>query len=519
MYINRIKHIHNHLRNISYLNSHISNAENKIIHHNLDYKTIQNMYSKQYNNNISHLNTENGIVQNIDTGIFTGRSPNDKYFVDSTNEIWCPPNKLINPLLFNKLYNKCLNHFDKLDTLYIFDGYCGHGSSRINVRFITEYLWQHHFVKNMFIEKTDNSDFEPDFTILNACNVTNKDFKQDNLNSEVFVVLNLDKSIGIIGGTHYGGEMKKGIFSIMNYLLPKKEVLPMHCSANIGKHGDVALFFGLSGTGKTTLSATNDRLLIGDDEHGWDDNGIFNFEGGCYAKTIDLSKEKEPEIYNAIKPNALLENISYDVNFHPNYHNSEKTQNGRVSYGLDNLSTYYTPQVAGHPKTIIFLTCDAFGVLPPVSKLTNDQAIYHFLTGYTAKIAGTERGVKEPTATFSSCFGEAFLSLHPNVYADLLKEKLNIHKPNVWLVNTGWTGGKYGVGERIPLEISRKCIDAILNNNMTNFTKYTYFDLMIPTKIDGINSDMLNPELMWEDKLEFLSTVNHLNNLFNNQNN
>lgn len=514
MYINRIKHITNNIRNISYLSSHIIRPDNKIIHHNLPYETIQTMYNEQHNNNISHLNTENGIVQNIDTGIFTGRSPNDKYFVDSTNTVWSPPNKIINPLLFNKLYNKCLNHLDKLNTLYIFDGYCGHGSSRIHVRFITEYLWQHHFVKNMFIEKNDNMDFEPDFTILNACNVTNKDFKQDNLNSEVFVVLNLDKSIGIIGGTHYGGEMKKGIFSIMNYLLPKKDVLPMHCSANIGTQGDVALFFGLSGTGKTTLSATSDRLLIGDDEHGWDNNGIFNFEGGCYAKTIDLSKEKEPEIFNAIKPNALLENISYNVDYQPVYENSEKTQNGRVSYGLNNLTTYYTPQVAGHPKTIIFLTCDAFGVLPLVSRLTNDQAIYHFLTGYTAKIAGTERGVKEPTATFSSCFGEAFLSLDPKVYADLLKTKLDTHNPSVWLVNTGWVGGKYGVGERVPLKISRLCVNAILNNTIQTYTKYIYFDLTIPTKIEGVDSNLLNPELMWKDKLEFLSTVNHLNNLF-----
>ena len=514
MYINRIKHIHNHLRNISYLNTHISNIDKKIIHHNLDYKTIQIMYSKQYNNNITHLNTENGIVQNIDTGIFTGRSPNDKYFVDSTNQVWSPPNKIINPLLFNKLYSKCLNHLDNLDSIYVFDGYCGYGTSRLKVRFITEYLWQHHFVKNMFIEKTDNSDFEPDFTILNACNVTNKDFIEDKLNSEVFVVLNLDKSIGIIGGTHYGGEMKKGIFSVMNYLLPKQNILPMHCSANIGKDGDVALFFGLSGTGKTTLSATNDRLLIGDDEHGWDDHGIFNFEGGCYAKTIDLSKEKEPEIYAAIKPNALLENISYNRILHPDFFNSEKTQNGRVSYGLDNLTTYYKPQVAGHPKTVIFLTCDAFGVLPPVSKLTYDQAVYHFLAGYTAKIAGTERGVKEPTATFSSCFGEAFLSLHPNVYADLLKEKLNTHKPTVWLVNTGWIGGKYGVGERIPLDISRKCVNAILNDTINNFVTYTYFDLSIPSKIEGVDSQVLNPELMWEDKLDFLTTVNYLNKLF-----
>ena len=513
----RIKRLQRHLHCVSNLSAHLSNLDQKRIHRNLDYKTIQDIYKRHPSNEpITHLETSHGIVQNVDTGVFTGRSPDDKYFVDSSNTVWCAPNKRISPELFNRLYTRCIAHLDSLQEIYVFDGYCGHGTSRIHVRFITEYLWQHHFVKNMFIEIENDSgeQFDPDFTILNACNVTNANFKEDGLHSEVFVGLNLDSHIGIIGGTHYGGEMKKGIFTVMNYLLPKQDVLPMHCSANVGANGDVALFFGLSGTGKTTLSSTHDRLLIGDDEHGWDAEGIFNFEGGCYAKTIDLSPDTEPEIWAAIKPNALLENVEYDAHKQPDYRNHTKTQNSRVSYSLGNLERYYKPQVAGHPNTIIFLTCDAFGVLPPMSKLTNEQAIDYFLSGYTAKIAGTERGVLKPTATFSSCFGEAFLALHPHVYAKLLKEKLEKHQPAVWLVNTGWIGGKYGVGKRIPLKTSRACIEAILKDKIQSFTKYTYFDLNIPFEIEGIDNAILNPEHMWADKLDFLGTVNHLNKLF-----
>ena len=491
------------------------NTKHKKIYYNLDYGAIQSMYSKV--NEVVSLNTDNGLVNMIDTGIFTGRSPNDKYFIDSKQLIDTSANNYIEKSIYEELFKKSISHIDSLDKLYIFDGYCGHRSSKIKVRFITEYLWQHHFVKNMFIENNhvnNYTDFQPDFTIINACNVINDNWKEHDLNSENFIILNLDKNIGLIGGTHYGGEMKKGIFTVMNYLLPQSNVLPMHCSANIGKDGDVALFFGLSGTGKTSLSTTNDRQLIGDDEHGWDEHGIFNFEGGCYAKTIGLNKENEPEIYNAIKGNALLENIYYNEDNIADFDNSSKTQNGRVSYGLENIDNYFKPQKAGHPNHIIFLTCDAFGVLPPISQLTKEQAIYHFLSGYTAKVAGTERGIKEPVATFSSCFGAAFLPLKPEIYAELLANKIDKHNPNIWLVNTGWTGGSYGVGHRIPIEISRACVKAILGNEFHSFSNYPYFDLKIPESIDTINSDILNPENMWDNKEEFKQTVNKLQQLF-----
>ena len=528
MFVNRIyrnlKHlngsyttVHNpfYARNkiLERIKPYINSVDTKTIYHNLDYNSLEKINNNETFTQL--LNTDYGKVRNVDTGIFTGRSPNDKYFVESANKIWAPPNKKIDEILFSKLYSKCTEHYDKLDTLYVFEGYCGYGKSRRNVQFLTEYNWQHHFVKNMFIEKhPDDVDFKPDFTVINACNVTNEEWQEDNLNSEVFVVLNLDKNIGIIGGTHYGGEMKKGIFTLMNYLLPQEDVLSMHCSANVGKDGDVALFFGLSGTGKTSLSTTHNRELIGDDEHGWDDKGVFNFEGGCYAKTIDLSEKSEPEIVRAIKPNALLENVVYDDDNCPDYSNTTKTQNGRVSYPLDHIKHVYASQHAGHPNNIIFLTCDAFGVLPPISKLNYEQAAYHFLSGYTAKVAGTERGVKEPTATFSACFGEAFLALHPSVYVDLLKSKLDKYKPNVWLVNTGWSGGGYGTGSRLPIEVSRACIDAILNNNIDTFEEFDYFNLAVPTSVPNIDSTILNPENTWNDKNAYKKTIMHLEDLF-----
>lgn len=492
---------------------YIPNLDTKTIYHNLDYKIIEQLYRKEHHTVI--LNTAYGKVRNIDTGIFTGRSPNDKYFVDSTDSIWSPPNIQLDPSIFKRLYKECLHHYDSLDTVYMFEGYCGYGKSRKQVQFITEFLWQHHFVKNMFIEK-DPEDiyFKPDFTIINTCNVTNSQWKADNLHSENFVILNLDNKVGIIGGTHYGGEMKKGIFSLMNYWLPKEGVLPMHCSANIGPQGDSALFFGLSGTGKTTLSAVGNRQLIGDDEHGWDNKGIFNFEGGCYAKTIDLSEESEPEIVQAIKPGALLENTYFDEYNCPDYSNRTKTENGRVSYPLSHIKHLYGRQIATHPRHIIFLTCDAFGVLPPISRLTYQQAAYHFLSGYTAKVAGTERGVKEPTATFSACFGEAFLSLHPKIYMELLQAKLEKHKPRVWLVNTGWSGGGYGVGERLPIEVSRACVDAILGDSITEYEEFPYFDLEIPKSIPGISTEILNPTTTWEDKEAYKRSIKRLEALF-----
>ena len=339
-------------------------------------------------------------------------------------------------------------------------------TSQKKVRFVHELAWQQHFVTNMFIRpetRQEIQNFDPDFTIINACSVENKDWKKQGLNSEVAIAVNIERKIAVILGTWYGGENKKGIFSLMNYWLPLENIMSMHCSANVDKNGDSALFFGLSGTGKTTLSADPERNLIGDDEHGWDDDGIFNLEGGCYAKTINLSEENEPDIYKAIKEDALLENVHQNDDKTPDYYNTSKTENGRVSYPIYHIDNWHKPQMADHPKKIIFLTCDAFGVLPPVSILSREQAMYHFLSGYTAKVAGTERGVTEPEATFSACFGAAFLTLHPTRYADLLKEKMKKHNSSAYLVNTGWIGGPYGVGERISIKKTRACINSILD--------------------------------------------------------
>lgn len=372
----------------------------------------------------------------MDTGKFTGRSPKDKWIVKQApsedNLWWGSVNQPINGEVFEELYKKCVAHYNTLDKAYVFDGYCGaNPASRKKVRFLTEQAWQQHFVTNMFIRPENKGEIEgfaPDFTIINACRVVDEDWKKHGLNSEVFVAFNIEKRVAVIGGTHYGGEMKKGIFSMMNYWLPLEGIMPMHCSANMGKNGDTALFFGLSGTGKTTLSADPARYLIGDDEHGWDNHGIFNFEGGCYAKTINLSEKNEPDIYRAIKRDAMLENCYIDPKSNmPDYYNTSKTENGRVSYPLHHIANFEPTSMGGHPDKVIFLTCDAFGVLPPVAKLSPGQAMYHFLSGYTAKVAGTERGITEPQATFSACFGAAFLTLHPTKYADLLQKKLETH--------------------------------------------------------------------------------------------
>merc|ERR1719456_2137850 len=344
--------------------------------------------------------------------------------------------------------------------------------------------------------------FEPDFTIINACSQVNEEWQRHNLNSEVAIAFNIEKRVAVILGTWYGGENKKGIFGLMNYWLPLDGIMTMHCSANVGPEGDTALFFGLSGTGKTTLSADPNRFLIGDDEHGWDNDGIFNLEGGCYAKTIGLSEENEPEIYRAVRTDALLENIMIKADGSPDYDDVSKTQNGRVSYPIYHIPGYHKPQMAGHPQSIIFLTCDAFGVLPPVAKLSVGQAGYHFLSGYTAKVAGTERGITEPTATFSACFGAAFLTLHPTRYADLLQEKLEKHSSNAYLVNTGWTGGAYGTGERMSIKGTRACIDAILDGSIADstFVADDVFGFEVPKSLPGVDSKVLNPREAWDDK-------------------
>ncbi|AWK13430.1 phosphoenolpyruvate carboxykinase (ATP) [Candidatus Fukatsuia symbiotica] len=448
--------------------------------------------------------TSSGAVA-VDTGIFTGRSPKDKYIVrdDITNDTlwWADRNKGKND---NKpLSQETWQHLKGLVTqqlsgkrLFVVDAFCGaNRKSRLQVRFITEVAWQAHFVKNMFIRPSDEelAQFKADFIVMNGAKCTNPQWRKQQLNSENFVAFNLTERMQLIGGTWYGGEMKKGMFSIMNYLLPLQGIASMHCSANVGKKGDVAVFFGLSGTGKTTLSTDPKRELIGDDEHGWDDDGVFNFEGGCYAKTINLSVEAEPDIYHAIKRDALLENVGVQANAQVDFNDSSKTENTRVSYPIYHIKNIVKPiSKAGHAKKVIFLTADAFGVLPPVSRLNTDQTQYHFLSGFTAKLAGTERGITEPTPTFSACFGAAFLLLHPTQYAEVLVKRMQAVGAQAYLVNTGWNGR----GERISIKDTRAIIDAILNgeiDKITNFTTLPIFNLEIPETLQGVDPLILDP--------------------------
>jgi phosphoenolpyruvate carboxykinase (ATP) len=400
--------------------------------------------------------------------------------------------------------------------LYVVDCYCGaNENTRINVRFIMEVAWQAHYVTNMFIrpEPSELKNFKPGFVVLNASKVTNPIWKIQGLNSENFIFFNLTEGMAVIGGTWYGGEMKKGIFSVMNYHLPLKGIASMHCSANVGKKGDVAIFFGLSGTGKTTLSTDPDRALVGDDEHGWDDDGVFNFEGGCYAKCINLSKENEPDIYKAIKRDALLENLVILHDGTIDFNDSSKTENTRVSYPIYHINNIVKPvSKAGHATKVIFLTADAFGVLPPVSRLTEEQTMYYFLSGYTAKVAGTERGIKEPVPSFSTCFGAAFLMLDPIIYARELTKKMKQHNAQAWLVNTGWMGGPYGTGKRIDLPSTRKIINAILNESLltAEYSTLPVFGLTIPESLNGVDSNLLDPCKAWISEESWLQAAKNL---------
>lgn len=489
----------------------------KEIFHNLSYDEL-NIHEKANNEGLS---TDNDTFC-VDTGIFTGRSPKDKYFVkqepSSKYIAWGKVNQPITKELFDKLLTKAKQELSG-KKIYIQDAFCGASlKSRKAVRFVTEMAWQAHFVKNMFIRPSQEEleNFKADFIVYNACKCINEDYKKEGLNSEVFVVFNVEENIAVIGGTLYGGEMKKGIFSMMNYWLPLENKLSMHCSANVGKENDVALFFGLSGTGKTTLSTDPKRKLIGDDEHGWDDEGVFNFEGGCYAKTINLNFEHEPEIYGAIKRNALLENVVLRSDKSVDYTDASKTENTRVSYPIEHIENHEPSLKAGHPKNIIFLSADAFGILPPVSKLSKEQAMYYFLSGYTAKVAGTERGIVEPQATFSACFGEPFMPLHPTVYARLLGDKIEKHEANVYLVNTGWSGGSYGVGKRMSIKATRACINAILDGSIAKceFENFEVFNLAIPKALEGVDNVLLNPINTWEDKNAYIETRDKLALMF-----
>lgn len=456
--------------------------------------------------------TELGAVA-VDTGIFTGRSPKDKYIVrdDTTKDtVWWSDqgkndNKPIDQDTWNHLKGLVTNQLSG-KRLFVVDTFCGaNEDTRLAVRFITEVAWQAHFVKNMFIRPSDEElqTFTPDFVVMNGAKCVNNDWQKQGLNSENFVAFNLTERVQLIGGTWYGGEMKKGMFSMMNYFLPLKGIASMHCSANVGKDGDVAIFFGLSGTGKTTLSTDPKRELIGDDEHGWDDDGVFNFEGGCYAKTINLSKEAEPDIYNAIRRDALLENVTVRADGSVDFDDNSKTENTRVSYPIYHIDNIVQPvSKAGHAKKVIFLTADAFGVLPPVAKLTKDQTKYHFLSGFTAKLAGTERGITEPTPTFSSCFGAAFLSLHPTQYAEVLGKRMEAAGAEAYIVNTGWNG----TGKRISIKATRAIIDAILDGSIEDaeFTNLPYFNLAIPAALPGVeDSSILDPRQTYANAAEW----------------
>lgn len=457
--------------------------------------------------------TELGAV-NVMTGEFTGRSPKDKFIVkdDVTKDtIWWTSdhakndNKPTTPEVWKELKELTAKQLSG-KKLYVVDVFCGaNENSRLKVRFIMEVAWQAHFVTNMFIRPTKEelANFgEPDFVSMNASKTTNPNWKAQGLNSEVYTVFNLTEKMHVVGGTWYGGEMKKGMFAMMNYYLPLNGMASMHCSANEGKNGDVAIFFGLSGTGKTTLSTDPNRKLIGDDEHGWDDDGVFNFEGGCYAKTINLDKESEPEIYAAIKRDALLENVTVDKDGKIDFTDNSVTENTRVSYPIYHIENIVKPvSKAGHANKVIFLTADAFGVMPPVSKLTPDQTQYHFLSGFTAKLAGTERGVTSPQPTFSACFGAAFLSLHPTKYGEELVKKMEEHGAEAYLVNTGWNGS----GKRISIKDTRGIIDAILDGSIEKSETKTipYFNLEVPTALPGVDSKILDPRDTYADAKEW----------------
>ena len=458
------------------------------------------------------------------TAPHTGRSPNDKFVVrepQSEKDVdWGKVNQPIAPEKFDLLLEDVRAYLNEQDQLFVQDLYCGADPKlRLSVRYVSPSAWHMAFVRNMFIrpDVAELAGFDPNFTVLHA-----PEFEADpakhGTRTATFIVLNLAKRTILIGGTRYAGELKKSMFTVMNYYLPKQGVLSMHCSANVGKAGDSALFFGLSGTGKTTLSADPDRSLIGDDEHGWSPEGIFNFEGGCYAKVINLSPEGEPDIYRTTQMfGTILENVALDpVTRKVKFEDQSITENTRASYPLDYIKNSVASGRAGHPKNIVFLTADAYGVLPPVAKLTREQAMYYFLSGYTAKVAGTERGVKEPQATFSSCFGAVFLVFHPWKYAEMLGRLTDEHGSQVWLVNTGWTGGAYGVGSRMRLSHTRHMVNALLRGDLTNAKLETdpIFGLAVPTEIRNVPSEVLRPRATWPDPKAYDEQAKKLAGMF-----
>jgi len=460
---------------------------------------------------------------NAETGIHTGRSPKDKHTVrDTTTEgkVWWGNNNAMTPEQFQTLLGDFKAHMKGMD-LFVQDLHGGADPAfRVKTRVITEFAWHSLFIRNLLIrpERSELASFMGELTIVDLPSFK-ADPKRHGCKSETVIALDFTNKIVLIGGTNYAGEMKKSVFTWLNWTLPAQNVMPMHASANVGDKGDVAVFFGLSGTGKTTLSQDPNRILIGDDEHGWGKEGVFNFEGGCYAKAIRLSREAEPEIYATTERfGTVLENVVFDpVTREMDFDSEEKTENSRVAYPLDFISNASRTGRAGHPKNIVMLTCDAFGVLPPIAKLDPAQAMYHFLSGYTAKVAGTEKGVTGPEATFSTCFGHPFLPLHPSVYGDLLRELIAKHSVDCWLVNTGWTGGKEGVGRRMPIKVTRRLLTGALDGSLNNATFRTdpYFGLAVPTSVPGVEPHILEPVKTWKDKGEFARTAKHLIEMFN----
>lgn len=487
---------------------------------NLDYLGINNCKNIYRNASVSDLVefaikrgegvlSESGALV-VNTGKYTGRSPNDRFIVRQSNVEekinWGDINIPIEEEVFENIYSKVSKYLSGKE-LFVFDGYVGALSEyNMQIRIVTELASQSLFSTQLFRrpEKTQLEHHTAEFTVISAPGFKSNG-KEDGINSEAFIIVNFDKKIILIGGTQYSGEIKKSIFSVMNFLLPQKGVFPMHCSANIGFDGNTAVFFGLSGTGKTTLSADPDRKLIGDDEHGWCDEGVFNFEGGCYAKTINLSKEKEKEIYEAIKFGAILENVVLDDMKNPNYYDESLTENTRAGYPLEYIDNIEPSGVGGHPSTVIFLTADAFGVIPPISKLSKEAAMYHFMSGYTSKLAGTERGITEPKATFSACFGEPFMIMNPAVYAKLLGEKMEKHDTEVYLVNTGWSAGGYGKGARMKLSYTRAMVKAALAGELKDVKFYEdpIFKVLVPTECPNVPSNILNAKDTWSDKKDY----------------
>ena len=483
--------------------------KNVIAHWNLSPEELQRITIEKG----MGVETSNGTLA-INTGKFTGRSPQDRFLVkdDYTKDRvwWGKMNKPFDPEKFDVLQDEIVNYLSGKE-IYVRDGYvCSDPNYRTNVRTVTEYPWSNMFIYNMFLrpELSELENFEEDWLVFCApgyeANPEIHGTRQGN-----FSIINFTKKVALVGGSAYTGEMKKGIFSALNMILPvDKNVLPMHCSANVGENGETAIFFGLSGTGKTTLSADPNRKLIGDDEHGWTvDNTIFNFEGGCYAKVIDLTEENEPDIFRAIKPGALLENVILKENGEVDYMDKSITQNTRVSYPIYHIDNIQEPSLAKNPKNIFFLTCDAFGVLPPVSKLNPGQAAYHFISGYTAKVAGTEAGITEPVPSFSACFGAPFMPLHPTVYAEMLSKKMQEAGVNVWLINTGWSGGSYGDGSRIKLKYTRAMISAILNGNLeqVEYQMHPIFGVSMPLTCPNVPHEILDPMNTWANKSAYIS--------------